>query len=97
MIGVAIKVTVLVEQLSQELQQRGGRPVFSVAVGADAEDAVTNRLQDWPNWVERRLVDAVVLMAYSADTERVAAHVQHAGMLGEGRRAGIRRHWRILV
>lgn len=77
------QVTVLVEQLRQELQQRGGRPVFSVAVGADAEDAVTNRLQDWPNWVERRLVDAVVLMAYSADTERVAAHVQHAGMLGE--------------
>lgn len=77
------QVTKLVERLSGELRERGGRHVFSVAVAADAEDAVAERLQDWPSWVERRLVDAVVLMAYSVDTEKVAAHLEYAAMLGD--------------
>lgn len=75
------QVTQLVETLASELRSRG--VLFSVAVGADADDAVTERLQDWPGWMERRLVDAVVVMAYSADTERVEAQVVKAVDLGE--------------
>lgn len=72
------QVTSLVERIGHAVASRGGRHVFSVAVGADADDAITERLQNWPAWVERDLVDALVIMAYSADTQRVAAQVRHA-------------------
>lgn len=81
------QVTQLVARLAEELARRP-RPVFlSVAAGADAADAVGERLQDWPGWMERRLVDAVVVMAYNADTERFVAHVAEAVALG--RRFGV--------
>lgn len=77
------QVTELVARLSQELAARRRSVVFSVAVAADAADAVGERLQDWPGWMERRLVDAVVVMAYSADTARVAAQVAEAVETGQ--------------
>lgn len=77
------QVTSLVERIGRAVASRGGQNVFSVAVGADAGDAFTERLQSWPAWVERGLVDALFVMAYSADTARVAEQVQHAVSLGK--------------
>lgn len=78
------QVTGLVERIGAAVAQRGRH--FSVAAAADADDAVGEKLQAWPAWVERGLVDAVLLMAYSPDTERVRAQVAYGVSLG--RRAG---------
>lgn len=76
------QVTSLVERIGRAIATRGGHVAFTVAVGADAGDAVTERLQDWPRWIEHNFVDAVVLMAYSPDTARVRRQVEEAVALG---------------
>lgn len=77
------QVSLLVARLREAIDARGGGHLFSVAVGADAHDAVTEKLQHWPAWLEDGLVDAVLLMAYSPDTDRVAAQVEYAAELGQ--------------
>jgi uncharacterized lipoprotein YddW (UPF0748 family) len=41
--------------------------VVSAAVVPDANEALTRRLQDWPAWLERSLLDALCPMAYTND------------------------------
>lgn len=77
------QVTGLIERLGRAIASKADQVIFSVAVGADAQDAYTERLQPWPAWLERGLVDALIIMAYSVDTARVAAHVDHAVALGK--------------
>ncbi|HEY8418523.1 MAG TPA: family 10 glycosylhydrolase [Limnochordales bacterium] len=78
------QVTALVARIRQGIQERRPGMRFTAAVHADVADAVHNRLQDWPAWVRRGLVDAVVPMAYSADTARVARQLQDATALARG-------------
>lgn len=72
------QVTGLVARIRDGIKARRPGVRFSVAVHADMTDAVENRLQDWPAWIERGLVDAVVPMAYSKDTARVARQLEDA-------------------
>ena len=78
------QVTALIARIRQGVGERRPAVRFTVAVHADVADAVGNRLQDWPAWVRRGLVDAVVPMAYSADTARVARQLQVAADLVRG-------------
>lgn len=76
------QVTSLVADIARAIDSRDRDITFSVAVGADAGDAVAERLQDWPAWLEHGVVDGLVLMAYSADTARVRHQVEEAVVLG---------------
>lgn len=78
------QVTDLVARIGQALRERRPGVRFSAAVHGDVDDAVANRLQDWPAWVERGLVDAVVPMAYSADTAQVVRQLEAAAALVRG-------------
>lgn len=78
------QVTGLVARLGQAIRELRPTVRFSVAVHADRDDAVANRLQDWPAWVQRGLVDAIVPMAYNADTARVARQLEAAAALARG-------------
>ncbi|OUN01690.1 MAG: hypothetical protein BAA04_00950 [Firmicutes bacterium ZCTH02-B6] len=77
------QVTGLVARVRDGIQARRPGVRFTVAVHADITDAVENRLQDWPAWVQQGLVDAVVPMAYSQDTGRVARQLQEAVTLAQ--------------
>ncbi len=78
------QVTALIARLQSGIKERRPTVRFSVAVHADVRDAVDNRLQDWPAWIRLGLVDAVVPMAYSQDTERVARQLAEAVSLARG-------------
>lgn len=71
------RVTDLVKRLGDNVRRRPGM-MFSVAVDPNVQEAVQERLQDWPTWIADGLVDAVVPMAYSADSGVAAAYVQDA-------------------
>jgi uncharacterized lipoprotein YddW (UPF0748 family) len=64
---------------------KAGRPaaVLSAAVVPDAQDAFDERLQDWRGWIDQSLLDVIVPMAYTADTDifeqQIAAARAYAG------------------
>jgi uncharacterized lipoprotein YddW (UPF0748 family) len=69
---------------------RAARPStwLSAAVVPDATEAVERRLQDWPGWISKGLLDAVCPMAYTTDGQRFAAQISAAGAI-----AGPRAVW----
>jgi uncharacterized lipoprotein YddW (UPF0748 family) len=62
---------------------RSARPSawLSAAVVPDAGEAVQRRLQDWPAWISRGLLDAICPMAYTTDGQRFAAQISAAGAI----------------
>lgn len=79
----AARLTSLVAQLKNAI--KGVRPaaIVSAAVAPDAAEAATRRLQEWPDWLARDLIDVVCPMAYTTDgdlfTSQIAAARQIAG------------------
>ncbi len=63
------QVTALVERIYQGVKQRKPHVMVTAAVFGNDEDAFTRRFQDWKLWLERGILDAVALMAYTPDTE----------------------------
>ena len=59
---------------------RAERPglVVSAAVVPDEAQAVHQKLQDWPAWLARGLLDAVCPMAYTPDSRIFRAQVEQA-------------------
>jgi uncharacterized lipoprotein YddW (UPF0748 family) len=53
----------------QGVKQRNPNVMVTAAVFGNDEDAYTRRFQDWKLWMERGILDAVALMAYTPDTE----------------------------
>jgi uncharacterized lipoprotein YddW (UPF0748 family) len=82
------RLTTLLARLKQAVRIQRPRAVVSVAVVPDAGDAADRRLQDWPGWLERGLVDVVCPMAYATDTAGFTAQVA-----GARRVAGARPLW----
>lgn len=63
------QVTTLVERIYQGVKQRKPHVMVTAAVFGNDEDAYARRFQDWKLWLERGLLDAVALMAYTPDTQ----------------------------
>lgn len=61
------RLTALVVRLHGAIRARRPEAIISAAVFPDAEDAFDHRMQDWPRWIERGLLDAVCPMAYTTD------------------------------
>lgn len=66
---------------------RASRPaaIISAAVYPEQKDAVDDRLQDWPDWARRGLVDVFCPMAYTTDLDRFSLQIQTAGRLAAPR------------
>lgn len=63
-------VTRLVERINTDLKALRPRLTISAAVIADTDLALDDRFQDWPEWLERGLIDVAVPMAYTPDLRR---------------------------
>lgn len=72
------RVTELVTQVRAAVKAERPRAVLSAAVFPGADEAATNRLQDWGAWLEAGLLDVVCPMAYTTDP--AAFRVQIAGV-----------------
>ena len=72
------QVTTLVEDTCRDGKAIRPNLICSAAVFADWKDAYINRGQDWHRWLADGALDAVVPMAYSADTAIVASQIAEA-------------------
>lgn len=92
------QVTEMVRDISKDIKQVKPWVLMSAAVFADAEDAYISRGQDWKTWLRQGYLDAVVPMAYSTSTAKVAAQISDAVQCARGSKryvlAGIG-SWRI--
>jgi len=59
------QITELVERVYHGVKARRPELVVSAAVFANQEDAWLHRYQDWPEWLERGILDVAVPMAYT--------------------------------
>ncbi|MCC6220579.1 MAG: family 10 glycosylhydrolase [Deltaproteobacteria bacterium] len=85
----AAHVTQLVREIKSLLASVAPHMELSVAALADSERAKKRALQDWPQWLERKLVDKVVLMAYTTDASLVEQQTLFATKLSEPSRVMI--------
>jgi uncharacterized lipoprotein YddW (UPF0748 family) len=92
------QVTHMVQRISEGVHTLKPWVEVSAAVFANADDALTERGQDWPTWLRNGYLDAVCPMAYSKNTEVVAKQIQYAVKVANGRHvyAGIG-SWRLPV
>jgi len=59
--------------------------MVSAAVVPDADDAASNRLQDWRTWVESGILDAICPMAYTTDATVFAQQISGARAIAGAR------------
>jgi uncharacterized lipoprotein YddW (UPF0748 family) len=77
------QVTALVERVSGLIKNKSRRFLVSCAVLAQPGQAYSIAFQDWPLWLERGIVDYVVLMNYTPDNrlfkETTSSALSHRG------------------
>ena len=77
------QVTALVEKISKNVRGKSPQLLISCAVLPCPETAYTVAFQDWPLWLDKGIVDYVVLMNYTKDNtlagERVRSALSHRG------------------
>ena len=74
----AEQVTSLVEAIHDLISRKNPGVALSAAVKPDIHEAYWNYGQDWAQWANRGLVDFVIPMAYSKNTELVVQQVEQA-------------------
>ncbi len=74
----AEQVTRLVEAIHDLISEKKPWITLSAAVKPDVDEAYRKYGQDWTEWANRGLVDFVIPMAYSKDTEVVVQQVEQA-------------------
>ncbi len=84
------QITMLVQQIYQEVKKRRPEAVVSAAVFANDENAYTRRFQDWRRWLQMGILDVACPMAYSTDTAVFKKQIEVATLSAHG--AG-RRVW----
>jgi uncharacterized lipoprotein YddW (UPF0748 family) len=72
------RLTDLVARLRTAVKHARPDAMLTAAVKPDARDAFDSRLQDWQDWANRGLLDAICPMAYSTNAGRFAQAVQGA-------------------
>lgn len=82
------RLTSLVMRIRTAVKAVRPEAIISAAVIPDAEDAFSERLQDWRTWADQSLVDVICPMAYSTDARIFEQQVQVARDY-----AGSRRVW----
>jgi uncharacterized lipoprotein YddW (UPF0748 family) len=72
------RLTSLAMRLRSAVKRARPDAMVSAAVVPDAEEALTNRLQDWRTWVESGILDAICPMAYTTDATVFAQQISGA-------------------
>lgn len=72
------QITGLVSRIAAAVRTAKPEIQVSAAVFADVEEALVLRGQDWRSWLQQGYVDAVALMAYGKNTEKVIAQTRRA-------------------
>jgi len=72
------QVTNLVEKISKHIKVKSKELLVSCAVMPSPERAYAIAFQDWPLWLEKEMVDYVVLMNYTRDDRLAEATVKSA-------------------
>jgi uncharacterized lipoprotein YddW (UPF0748 family) len=75
------RLTALLVRLRAAVKARRPHATVSAAVFPDARDAVARRLQDWPLWTGRGLLDVICPMAYTTDPAAFRAQIESARLL----------------
>lgn len=70
--------TALVARIAGEIRSVRSGTLISAAVSPDADEAASRRLQNWRDWIDRKLVDVVCPMAYTTDASLFAAQIEAA-------------------
>jgi uncharacterized lipoprotein YddW (UPF0748 family) len=78
------QVTGLVRRISALVREKAGHWEISCAVVPAQERAYSYAFQDWPLWLEKDLVDHVVLMNYTRD-ERLSASLLKGALAFRGK------------
>jgi uncharacterized lipoprotein YddW (UPF0748 family) len=78
-------LTTLLSRLRQAVKTARPAARVSAAVGPNAEDASTRRLQNWGDWLRRDLLDIVCPMAYTTDATTFELQIAAARDAAEGR------------
>ncbi len=72
------QVTEVVRRVYRDVKRTKPDVVVSCAVFADADESRALRMQDWRSWIQEGIVDFVVPMAYTPDTEKFIGHIKAA-------------------
>ena len=72
------RLSALVRRVRDAVKQERPDVALTVATTPDAQEARERRLQDWGNWLEGGLVDAICPMAYTPEASRFAEHIADA-------------------
>ena len=75
------QVTETIQGVRDRISRAKPRVKLSAAVKPDYELAVEKYGQDWKTWMDRSLLDFVVIMAYSPETDVVARQIEDACQL----------------
>jgi len=76
------RLTSLVERLSRTIRAARSGLVVSAAVVPDRIEA-RHRLQDWPAWLDRNLIDVLCPMAYTTDMQVFEAQIAAARAIAD--------------
>lgn len=82
-------VSDLVRQIRLVLTEAKPRIILSAAVVPEADPARSQNYQDWAGWVKDGLVDFVVPMCYSTDSQKVLAQMTGVAKVAGGSPAGV--------
>jgi uncharacterized lipoprotein YddW (UPF0748 family) len=80
------RVTALLSKIRATVKSRRPRAMLTAAVFPDANDAANRRFQNWSEWLDQGLLDAVCPMAYTTDPALFRAQIASVEQVA-GRRA----------
>jgi uncharacterized lipoprotein YddW (UPF0748 family) len=72
------RLTAMLSRIRDAVKTIRSGVIVSAAVIADHEEAAASRLQDWPQWLAESLVDVVIPMAYTQDSQRFERQIEMA-------------------
>jgi len=74
------RMTALIDRLHAAVKRQRPDAIVSVAAAPDIHEAVQHRLQNWGEWLDAGLVDAICPMAYAIEPARFAEQIAAARM-----------------
>ena len=90
------RLTDLLTQLRETVRAARPGAVVSAAVAPDPVEAAGQRLQDWPAWLAKGLIDVVCPMASTTDSAAFAV-ADRGGARGRGTPSAVGGHRRVLA
>jgi uncharacterized lipoprotein YddW (UPF0748 family) len=79
------RMTTLMSRLRDAVKSERPSAMVTVAAAPDVAEAYEHRMQDWPAWLARGIVDGVAPMAYTIEPARFAEQIAAAREAAGGR------------